>query len=138
MKKILGLAVAFMVVAVLATPVFAIGPDNAVKNPNIVIEDYGPALRLKNGLTNEWVQGVVPLPNHHMMKDAANFQINNAFVVTDPVSQYYQLENKWAYYDQEMFAQLLYKVFPFPEPFARMIAAMFPEGMYFRWVEVGQ
>jgi len=47
-------------------------------------------------------------------------------------------ENEWLYFSQEMWAQLLYKVFPFPEWLARQIASGYPEGVYFRWVEVGQ
>ncbi len=137
-KMVLVLLLAFVALVVLAAPVLAIGPENVVgKNPNLSPVDYGAALNLENGLSNEWVT-VIPVPQHHMVKNASDFRIENAFVVTDPIAQFDQLENKWAYYSQEMFAQLLYKVFPFPEPAARQIASMYPEGAYFRWTAVGQ
>jgi hypothetical protein len=136
-RKIYMISAALFALAILVTPVFAIGPEKTKNNPNVIIEDYGPALRLENGLANEWII-VTPVPQHHMIKSASDYQIKNAFVVTDPVLQYGQLENEWAYYSQEMFAQLLYEVFPFPEPVALQIAAMFPDGVYFRYVAVGQ
>ena len=76
-RKILGVVVSFIAVAMLASPVLAIGPINAPEdnNPNIDFPNYGVALNLPSGVFHEWVQQI---GKHLTYKDAAKFKIKNA------------------------------------------------------------
>jgi hypothetical protein len=54
----------------------------------------------------------------------------------DPVAAL-EFENKWGYISQEMLLGLLL-VMGLPEDEAEAMAAMWPDGMYFRYVNVGK
>ncbi len=135
-RKVIVIFVALTVVALLATPAMAIGPENAIgKNPNIVVLGYGVGLDLPSDLSQQWVLAV---NKHLMMKDAREFQINNAFVVTD-ISQVSEMENKWVFFSVPMFAQwmALHIGIPYPAALA-FVSAHWPEGVYYREVFVGK
>lgn len=135
-KTVLIIVVALMASAMIATPVLAIGPENATgQNPNLVMRGYGPSLRTPSGMTIEWILAA-PIPQQNMFMSAANFKIKTAFVVTD-TSQVDGMENKWLYFDQYILAQMLV-IWHIPPQAIPFILQQFPQGMYFKWVEVGQ
>ena len=134
-RKVLVVFVGLIGLAMLATPVLAIGPQNAVGNPNIVVLGYGVGLDLPSGLSQQWI----PANNKHLMiKDAREFQINNAWVVTD-ISQVAGMENKWVFFSVPMFAQWMafHVQIPYPAALA-FVTAHWPQGVYYREVFVGQ
>ena len=145
-KKVLGIAVALMAVAMLATPVLAIGPKNAVgKNPNLMALPYGIGLYPPNGtrqaMNNEWLLFLEP-QGHDMWMDAARYHIGNVIVIpnTPPVAeQVYNIdnENKWLYLNQDVFAVML-GVWGFPPQIIPFIVAQYPQGIYYKWNSVGQ
>jgi hypothetical protein len=106
-KKVFVLTVALMTVATLVTPVLAIGPIDSEGNPNTTFPAYGVALNLPSGVFHEWVQGS---GKHLTYKDAAEFKIKNAIVVTD-VTQVSELENKWIYFSVSIWGDWLAFIF---------------------------
>jgi len=135
--KILAIFAALMVVAMLATPVVALGPQNAVKNPNISMPVSGWAqLFLPSGLFTEWLTQYDP-PFFFQHKDAAKFQIGNAIEITvdDPtdLDLFFGNENKWMYLTHDSYATFL--VFVGVDP---SFADLYPEGLYIRMVVVGK
>lgn len=137
-KRVLGMAVALMALAMLATPVLAIGPENAIgKNPNLMPPaPYGFDMVPGNGVAHGWIT-VTPVPKTEITLNAVyGFKIKSAFVVTDPV-QVLGMENKWLYLSQSLLYD--YWVFMGLDPsFAAFIVANFPDGAYMKWNSVGQ
>lgn len=132
-KKILGIFIAVLAVAMLATPVLAIGPKNAIgKNPNVEIHDFNTQMWLPSGVMNEWIENPAqPGPIVVTVKDAAKFQIKSAIVATNPLEAL-MTENKWLYLNQGLFAALLGILGADPD-----IAMGYPDGVYMRVVYVG-
>jgi hypothetical protein len=146
-RKILGVVVSFIAVAMLACPVLAIGPINAPEdnNPNIDFPNYGVALNLPSGVFHEWVQQI---GKHLTYKDAAKFKIKNAVVVTD-ITQVAELENKWVYFSATTWGDWLAYVLGVPHyiedtvnPIWTALHAFamnhFPEGVYYKEGLVGK
>lgn len=131
-RKIIVLAVAFLSLAMLATPVIAIGPENALgKNPNLI----GPApwgfdMVLGNGVVHGWIT-ISPIPKTELLLDARSFKIKNAFVVTDAV-QVDGMENKWLFLSQSIWYDFLILQGMSPS-MAAYLASLHPEGLYFKW-----
>jgi len=135
-KAFLAIAVVLMAVAMLATPVLAIGPINAENNPNIMFLPDGVGLKLPSHMSQQWYQAG---GKHLMIKDAREFKINNALVVTS-ISQATQNENKWLFFSVPMFAQWVVLHSPgMPYPVALgVVTATWPQGVYYREVFVGK
>ena len=135
-KIVLVLAVALLAVAMLATPVLAIGPINAENNPNIIFLTDGVGLKLPSDMSQQWYQAG---GKHLMIKDAGEFKINNALVVTS-ISQVAQNENRWLFFSVPMFAQWVVLHSPgMPYPVALgVVTATWPQGVYYREVFVGK
>jgi len=134
-RKILVLAVALLAVATLATPVLAIGPINAENNPNIMFLTDGVGLKLPSHVSQQWYQAG---GKHLMIKDAREFKINNALVVTS-MSQAAQNENRWLFFSVPMFAQWVALHLEIPYPVALgIVTANWPQGVYYREVFVGK
>ncbi len=144
-KAVLVLAMAFITLATLATPVLAIGPENAMgKNP--MVSTFGAAydiiIEIKDaphGIVIEWIQEVPINPELSAIihsRDARVFQINNAFVVTNPV-QVLQIENKWLYLSPSMMSAF-YSLVGVPPAMINYIIANHPEGVYFKRNLIGQ
>ena len=136
-RKVLVIFVALMVVAMLATPVMALGPQNAVKNPNISMPISGWAqLFLPSGLFTEWLTMYDP-PFFFQHKDAAKFQIVNAIEMTiDEETDMYLFfanENKWMHLTHDSYATFLMFVGVDPS-----FAELYPEGLYIRFVQPGK
>ncbi len=134
-RKLSILAFAVIAVAMLATPVLAIGPENALdKNQKIGnLNANDTYMENSNGIIIEWIQ-VVPinpeLSATMLNKDAGNFKINNAFVVSSP-AQVLQIENRWLYLSHDM----LYNFYVFvgmPPFIAAGIADDHPDGIYLK------
>jgi hypothetical protein len=149
-RKVLGIAVILMVAAILATPVMAIGPEEAVEeNPNLMQLPYGiglyPPLGTRQAMNNEWVSETVTftgLPEHDLWMDAVRYNIGNAIVVpnTPPVAyQVYQMNNedKWLYLSPDVFA-IMMVVWGFPPEYVPFALALHPQGIYYKWNFVGQ
>jgi len=135
-KTVLGIAIALIAVAMLANPVLAIGPQNAVNNPNVDFSSYGVALESPSGMKQEWVNVI---DKHLMYMDAREFKINNAFVVT-AISQVSENENKWLFFSVPMFAAWMVSIYPnMPYKVAYgWVLGHYPEGVYYREVFVGK
>ena len=136
-KKTLGIAITLLTLAMMATPVLAIGPENAIgKNPNIIgPSPWGFDLVLRNGVVHGWIT-VTPLPKTELILDAQKFQIKNAIVATYP-AQVNEIENQWYFLSYDMWYDFLIMM-GVPPPMAEYIASMHPEGLYFKWNYVGQ
>ena len=135
-KKILMFTLLPLVLSVIVAPVMAIGPQKAEKNPHIIVVPHGVQLPLPSGVFNEWMadrEG--PMDRVHIL-NASKFKIRKAFVLADP-ADLFGLENKWVYISQGVFVQLL-MMFSYTEPEAIAIAAMYPNGIYFMFVNVGK
>ena len=145
-RKVLGMAFVLMAVTILAPPVMAIGPENAVEeNPNLMALPYGIGLYPPDGtrqaMNNEWLLSLEP-QGHDMWMDAARYHIGNAIIIpnTPPVAgQVYNTdnENKWFYLNQDVFAVML-GVWGFPSQIIPFIVAQYPQGIYYKWNAVGQ
>ena len=133
------MAVFLLAVAMLATPVMAIGPENALgKNPNLDGPYfYGYDLLLRDGAIDNGRVTISPVPKYDRYKDARYYKINHVIVITDP-SQVGEYENKWLFLSPPIFyAYLISK--GMPDGFAQFLAFVFwPEGVYNKWNFVGQ
>ena len=137
-KKLSGFALAFIFLAMLATPVMAIGPQNSENNPNVSFPVYGVAIDAPSGVNHEGVN-VGPKLIHLKWMDAREFKIKNAIVVTS-TSEAAEIENKWMYFSIELWATWLFEKIPML-PYSFWLAwamANTPEGVYFHQVFVGQ
>jgi hypothetical protein len=138
-KKSLGLVAVLMAIAMLATPVLAIGPTNAINNPNVDFPAYGVGLYLPNGRNQEWVKSV---DKHLTYLDARDFAIKNAFVITD-ISQVAGLENKWVFFSADKWGDWMCFIFgaePGDLEWGMLHAYAlknYPSGVYYREVLVG-
>ncbi len=136
-RKILVLAAALMAVATLASPVLAIGPENAGdNNPNVTSIPYGVEIETPSGVHQEWV---IAGNKHLMVKDVRDFQIKDALVITD-ISQVAENENKWLFFSPEIWVDWLLSIFPtMPPAIANLwVQRNYPEGSYYREVIVGK
>jgi hypothetical protein len=135
-KKVLGVFVSLLAVAMLATPVLAFGPKNALgKNPNVIIHGFNTQMWLPSGVMNEWIENPEqPGPIVVTVKDAAKFRIKKAYVIDDPamVEMIFGMENHWVKLSQEALAAFLAMV-----GFDPALAAGFPDGIYIQMVYVG-
>jgi hypothetical protein len=138
-KQVLVVAVFLIAVAMLVTPVLAVGPENALgKNPNLDGPYfYGYDLLLRDGAIDNGRITISPVPIYDRYKDARYYEINNAIVITDPL-QVLESENKWLYLSSPILYQYLI-VRGLPEGFAAYLAFVFwPGGVYNKWNFVGQ
>jgi hypothetical protein len=139
-KKVLGVFVSVMAVAMLATPVLAIGPKKTEgKNPHVEIHDFNTQINtqmwLPSGVMNEWIENSsLPGPIVVTVKDAAKFQIKNAYVIDNPamVGMIFGMENQWVKLSQAALATFLEMV-----GFPRAGADGYPAGIYIQMVYVG-
>ena len=133
-KKILMIFVALMVVAMLATPVMAIGPQNAEKsnNPNINFTPASVQLFLPSGVLNEWIKID---PSHVQFKPVTEFYIGNA-IVPSIVSEI--VYNKWNFLSEPVLFDFLLSV-GFDAITAGYIAyVVYAGGAYYKEVYVGK
>ena len=132
-KKILEIVTVLIGLAMLATPVLAIGPQNAVKsnNPHMVFSDHSVQLFLPNGMVNEWI---TVDPSHVQIKPATEFQMKNVYI---PASASEVLYNKWNYLSEDVFQEFLISVGFEPDQAVYVSHIVFPGGVYYKEVYVG-
>ena len=110
-RKILGIAVAVLAVAMLASPVMALCPINAdnSNNPNLTLTSYGSVMiRNPGGIINEWIQEAAENEySHVMMKGPTEFNIGNAYV---PSTASQIVNHKWNYLSEDVFMEFLISV----------------------------
>ena len=136
-KKVLGIALTSIFLAMLVAPVMAIGPTNAEgKNPNLVIVLGGmnTQIWLPSGVMNEWINNPMhPGPFRVTLKDAAKFQMKNAINIGPAdLMQIFATENQWFLLSQPAFAALLTILGADPA-----IAGPYNQGVYMKMVFVG-
>lgn len=136
-KRLLVLLVTSLILATLATPVLAQGPEMAVgENQNVTTELVpGVSLLTPSGIDIDWVLYAGPVATHIVWKDARYFKINNAFIVTD-AHQALVMDHTWLYLSQQMFYDLMI-LNNVPAYYAAILASFVPEGTYMIWVELG-
>ena len=135
-NKALGVFVSLLAMAMLATPVLAIGPQKTEgKNPHVEIHGFNTRMWLPSGVMNEWIENPAqPGPIVVTVKDGAKFKIKKAYVIDDPamVGMVFGMENQWVELSQAALAAFLAMV-----GFDPALAAGFPDGIYIQMVYVG-
>ena len=137
-KKVLGVFVSLLAMAMLATPVLAIGPQKTEgKNPHVEIYGFNTQMWLPSGVMNEWIENPAsPGPIVVTVKDAAKFQIKNAYVIDDSdpevVGMVFGMENQWVKLSQEALRTFLGMVGFDPDG-----ADGYRAGIYIQMVYVG-
>ncbi len=147
-KKVLVLLVPVLVLSMLLTlpAAMAIGPDQAVEvgnNPNLSSGSGGhPVLDTPSGVHNLWTS----VFNHWINASKGEGKMNNAVIVglgpTAPhpnlgyllthISEY---ENTWIYFSQTVFKYFLIYAQDYTEEEATNIAALYPGGIYWLFVQ---
>jgi hypothetical protein len=149
-RNILGIAVALLTIALLASPVMAIGPQNAEKNPNAVFNLGWAMLVLPSCQLTEWVPsaqlGTTLFFQH---KNADDFQIKKAQTMTinmasaSDMMAFFANENQWIYLSQTSYHNFLFNSFALTlDPvlagnIADYYASFYPDGLYIRVVIIG-
>lgn len=151
-QKLMLVPLVFLLMLVsTVTPVMAIGPQKAEKNPHIGITVEGAELVLPSGVVNEWVANrEIGVMDFEHILDASKAKILNAMpltvaeligTMTDPETAL-QYENKWGYMSNaviEGFFEWLISIgYPITPEEVALIVSMYPEGMYIMFVNVGQ
>jgi len=145
-SKLIAVSV-LLLLALLAVPVMArsIGPSKAEKNPHILVHDGETVLLTPGGVQNEWRDTDASVFDFFHILNASKTKLPRvttfnltqiAGLLMDPVASL-KFENKWGYMSQEtLLGVLLFMQTPREE--AEAIAAMWPDGMYFRYHNVGK
>jgi len=145
-RKLLMLTLIPLVLSVIVSPAMAIGPQKAEKNPHAEITIEGVGLTLPSGGFNEWMADTEfwYLDFVHGL-DASKAKIPNALpltmedligLMTDPEAAL-EAENKWGYISYEVLVQL-FMMEGYTQEEAEAMAAMWPNGIYVRFVNVGK
>ena len=160
-KKILGVAITVLVIAMLVAPVLAFGPINPPedKNKNTLSSsetsvtiwtkptaDLFPS-KLGEGVFKNWRTREDGTKTTYTRLDAAKVNIGNAedgsawtFPVNDPEASFELLlnaETKWVYLSMEGYYNMLLGN-GYPPGAAGVISGWFPEGVYFKATVVGK
>ncbi|MDH5440905.1 MAG: hypothetical protein OEZ48_12710 [Candidatus Bathyarchaeota archaeon] len=152
-KKLLMLTMIPLVLSVMVTPVMAIGPQNAEKNPRRSEPAPGEVeILLPSGVGSGWVVNPeLGVMDCWHFKDASKFKIRNAPTLgLDDLINLFGLgdltyENKWCILGLGVlsdFIDLLVFMGEISEAEGEVMKAefeeAFPEGMYFMFVNVGK
>lgn len=139
-KKLLGVLVALSIMAVMASPVMALGPTNpnAVEK-NKYLNTYGIAYQLvpPSGMINEWYF-LGSYEDHNMVKDCDDWNIGGAITLNSWMEAW-DYENRWTYFDSEVLWDFFYYTTLFQtgnptlaEAKADMMLGIFPNGFYMK------
>lgn len=147
MKSKLMVLTVFLLLALMSAPATAklIGPRNAEKNPHMTISPDGVVLLTPGGVQNEWADtdsGVFDFfhilsASKTELPGATTFTIDEIIALMMNPEAALEFENKWGYISQETLLALLI-LMGIPTDEAETMAAMWPDGMYFRYVNVGK
>jgi hypothetical protein len=134
--KNLMTTLAFLAIAMLASPVLAIGPTHVPenKNPNLISNPPNTQIWLPSGVMNEWIATTIFGDLKVTLKDAAKFQIKTAISQTLPedIPAFLATENQWFYWTQNDFA-----VFLIGGGYDPAVADPYEEGVYIMMNYVG-
>ena len=135
-NKVLGVAVVFMTIAILVSPVLAIGPTSVPedKNPNLELAPPNTQIWLPSGIMNEWIITPAAGELKVTLKDAAKFQISKAIPISIPadILTFFANENQWFYWTQDDF-----RAFLFGGGYDSAIADNYEAGVYIKMNFVG-
>ena len=152
-RRILGFVVAVLAIAMLASPVMAIGPQNAEKNPNVVFDLGWAMLNLPSGQFTEWVPNpALDTTILFQHKNADDFQIRNALTMTirmatspdspgvSDMMAFFAEENHWIYLSQNSYFNFLFNSFMqttgnpnLALTLATQYSSIYPDGLYIRF-----
>jgi len=145
--KLMIVAAVVLLLASVLSPVAAksIGPTKAQRNPNIIMQDGETVLLTPGGVQHEWYDTEVGVMDYLHVLNASKVDWGDRVpslsladlltLMSDPEAAL-ESENKWGYVSQSVLFDLL-KLF-YPEDVAGSIAAMWPDGMYIMFVNVGK
>lgn len=142
-KKLLMFSMISLVLSLMATPVMAIGPQNAENNPHRTeIAPGAVEFLLPSGVTQGW-GGIM---DHRNIKDASKFKIRKAptLNVDDLMnmnSGNLTYENQWCMLPLQVIHDAIDLTVSDPVVAQLMkdaFEAMFPEGYYLMFVNVGE
>ena len=148
-KKLLMFTLIPLVLSVMVAPTMAIGPQKAEKNPHIMITPEGVELLLPSGGFNEWTSDTEFWYmdfEHGLDASKAKGLIHKATTITlldimeamtDPEAAL-EAENKWFYISYEVLVEMFITLGGLTPEEAEAMAAMWPEGIYVRFVNVGK
>jgi hypothetical protein len=150
-KRLLLFTLMPLVLLVMLVPAMAkpIGPQKAVKNPNIMITPgEGVELFLPSGGFNEWVadtevwymdfmHGLDASKAKGLVHKASPLAIADIMDLMTNETVALEVENMWGYVSYDVLVDLFIMEGLSPEDAAAM-AAMWPEGIYVRFVNVGK
>ena len=145
-SKLIAVSV-LLLLALLAVPVMArpIGPGNAEKNPNIMVHNGETVLLTPGGVQNEWRDTEAGVFDFFHILNASKTTLPRVAtldlaevvaLLMDPAAAL-EFENKWGYMSQETLLGVLL-LMGTPQAEAEAIAAMWPDGMYFRYHNAGK
>ncbi len=151
-KKSLVFTLTFLVLSVMVSPVVAIGPQNAEKNPHRTEPAPGELeFLLPSGVGNGWIIDLeLGTMDRWHFKNASKFKISKAptldvWDLVDMFSGDLTYENTWCTIPLGVLVELINLMVSWgmidPDVGEQMIAeftATFPEGMYFMFVNVGE
>ena len=137
-KKIITISIMFLLLAMLAAPVLAIGPENEQGNPNAQhMIAFGTndvtEIWLPSGVMNEWINP--PIAHHSgrvQQMDASKAQMPQAIPATSPATIFAVPENTWVHYTSTQLKMLLTVMGVDPSR-----ADAYPDGVYMRMIHVG-
>jgi hypothetical protein len=159
-KKLLLFTLMPLVLLVMVVPAVAkpIGPQKAAKNPNIMITAEGVELMLPSGGFNEWVMdtevwyvdfmhGLDASKAKGLAHRASPLAIADIMELMTNETAALEAENMWGYVSYDVMVELFIFELMAEDPtltyeeaaeIAAQMAAMWPEGIYVRFVNVGK
>jgi hypothetical protein len=141
-------AFVLLLVCLMSVPVMAksIGPQNAVNNPHAMFAPEGVELLLPSGGVQEWMADTtVGAVDFMHLLDASKAHIPKAMplsvddlmgLMTDPEGAL-EYENMWGYVSHVVMVEL-FMLEGMTREQAEVMASMWPEGVYARFVNVGK
>jgi hypothetical protein len=139
-KKILGVFVALSVIAVMSSPVMALGPTNpnaVEKNQHLNAYVIAYQLTPPSGMINEWLF-LGMYENHNMVKDCNAWNIGGAITLNSWMEAWSH-ENRWMYFDSVVLYDFFYYTTlgqtgdpTLAEAKADMMLGYFPNGYYMK------
>lgn len=153
-RKIVIGTMFFLVLAMLATPVMAIGPwqaEGVGNNPHIKVNEEKQVVVLDNpNIDIAWhaeveSENVWFSMDHIQYLSATKAKINNAepasmelfMAISSDPEVALEYENKWIFFTYDGFMGFLLALNFLPAD-ALQIASQYPDGLYYRYINVGQ
>jgi len=148
-KKLLMFTLVPLVLSVMVVPAMAIGPQKAEKNPHNMITPEGAELLLPSGGFHSWMadteawyidyeHGIDASKAKGLARRATAITLADILeVMTDPEAAL-AAENTWFYISYEVLVEMMMTLGGLTQEEAEAMAAMWPEGVYVRFVNVGR